>query len=66
MSVLVFLLISMAAAGSRRRILLVGGAYITAMFLFLLLVESAFSRVAPSKIHNFALIGGHSLFFWRS
>jgi cytochrome c biogenesis protein CcdA/glutaredoxin len=60
LSVLVFLLISMSAAGSRRRILLVGGAYITAMFLFHLLVGiglfSVFSLSGFSKI--FALIGG--------
>jgi cytochrome c biogenesis protein CcdA len=60
LAVLVFLLIPMAAAGSRKRIMLVGGAYITAMFLFHLFVGiglfsvfylSGFSR-------TFALIGG--------
>jgi cytochrome c biogenesis protein CcdA len=60
LSVLVFLLIPMAAAGSRRRILLVGGAYITAMFLFHLLVGiglfSVFSLSGFSR--TFALIGG--------
>jgi len=60
LSVLVFLLIPMAAAGSRRRILLVGGAYIAAMFLFHLLVGiglfSVFSFSGFSK--TFALIGG--------
>ena len=60
LSVLVFLLIPMAAAGSRRRILLIGGAYITAMFLFHLLVGiglfSVFSLSGFSR--TFALIGG--------
>jgi cytochrome c biogenesis protein CcdA/glutaredoxin len=60
LSVLVFLLIPMAAAGSRRRILLVGGAYITAMFLFHLLVGiglfSVFSLSGFSRA--FSLIGG--------
>ncbi|MDD1695704.1 MAG: hypothetical protein LUQ54_02290 [Methanoregula sp.] len=60
LSVLVFLLIPMAVAGSRRRILLVGGAYILAMFLFHLLVGiglfSVFSLSGFSRI--FALIGG--------
>lgn len=60
LSVLVFLLLSMAAAGKRERILLVGGAYITAMFLFHLLVGiglfSVFSLSGLAK--TFALIGG--------
>jgi cytochrome c biogenesis protein CcdA len=60
LSVLVFLLIPIAAAGSRKRILLVGGAYITAMFLFHLLVGiglfSVFSLSGFSRI--FAFIGG--------
>ena len=60
LSVLVFLLIPMAAAGSRKRILLVGGAYITAMFLFHLLVGiglfSVFSFSGLSR--EFAIIGG--------
>ena len=60
LSVLVFLLIPMAAAGSRRRILLVGGAYITAMFLFHLFVGiglfSVFSLSGFSRA--FSLIGG--------
>jgi cytochrome c biogenesis protein CcdA/glutaredoxin len=60
LSVLVFLLIPMAVAGSRRRILLVGGVYITAMFLFHLFVGiglfSVFSLSGLSRI--FALIGG--------
>lgn len=60
LSVLVFLLIPMAAAGSKRRILLVGGAYITAMFLFHLFVGiglfSVFSLSGLSRA--FSLIGG--------
>ena len=60
LSVLVFLLISMAAAGGRKRILMVGGAYIAAMFLFHLLVGiglfSVFSLSGLAKI--FSLIGG--------
>ncbi|MEI7856534.1 MAG: glutaredoxin domain-containing protein [Methanomicrobiales archaeon] len=60
LSVLVFLLIPMAAAGSRRRILLVGSAYITAMFLFHLLVGiGLFSAISFSGLsREFALIGG--------
>jgi cytochrome c biogenesis protein CcdA len=38
LSVLIFLLISIAAAGERRRILLIGGSYIAAVFLFHLLM----------------------------
>ena len=60
LSVLVILLIPMVAAGSRRRILLVGGAYIAAMFLFHLLVGiglfSVFSLSGFSR--TFSLIGG--------
>lgn len=60
LSVLVFLLITMAAAASRKRILLVGGAYIAATFLFHLLVGvglfSFFSLSGLSKI--FSIIGG--------
>ncbi|MDP3563292.1 MAG: hypothetical protein Q8R70_02260, partial [Methanoregula sp.] len=60
LSVLVFLLIPMAAAGSRRRILLVGGAYITAMFLFHLFVGiGLFSMISFSGYSRaFALVGG--------
>jgi len=60
LSVLVFLLIPMAAAGSRRRILLVGAAYITAMFLFHLLAGiGLFSLISFSGLsREFALIGG--------
>jgi cytochrome c biogenesis protein CcdA/glutaredoxin len=60
LSVLVFLLIPMAAAGNRRRILLVGGVYIAAMFLFHLFVGiglfSAFSLSGLAK--PFSIIGG--------
>jgi cytochrome c biogenesis protein CcdA/glutaredoxin len=60
LSVLVFLLITMAAAGSRKRILLAGGAYIAAMFLFHLFVGiglfSVFSLSGLSK--PFSIIGG--------
>lgn len=60
LSVLVFLLISMAAAGGRRRILMVGGAYIAAMFLFHLLVGiglfSVFSLSGLAKL--FSMVGG--------
>ncbi|OPX63170.1 MULTISPECIES: cytochrome c biogenesis protein CcdA [unclassified Methanoregula] len=60
LSVLVFLLLTMAAAVSRRRILLVGGTYIIAMFLFHLLVGiglfSAFSLSGLAK--PFSIIGG--------
>jgi cytochrome c biogenesis protein CcdA len=60
LSVLVFLLISMAAAGGRKRVLLIGGVYIAAMFLFHLFVGiglfSAFSLSGLSK--PFSIIGG--------
>ena len=60
LSVLVFLLISMAAAGDRKRILLVGGVYIAAMFLFHLLVGiGLFSALALSGLAKpFSVIGG--------
>jgi len=60
LSVLVFLLISMSAAGSRKRTLLVGGVYIAAMFLFHFLVGiglfSAFTLSGLAK--PFSIIGG--------
>ena len=60
LSVLVFLLISMAAAAERKRILLVGAVYTAAMFLFHLLVGiglfSAFSLSGLSK--PFSILGG--------
>jgi cytochrome c biogenesis protein CcdA len=60
LSVLVFLLITMAAAGNRKRILLVGGVYIAAMFLFHLLVGiGLFSVLAVSGLNKpFSIIGG--------
>jgi cytochrome c biogenesis protein CcdA/glutaredoxin len=60
LSVLVFLLISMAAAGGRKRILLVGAVYIAAMFLFHLLVGiGLFSAMAISGLAKpFSIIGG--------
>lgn len=60
LSVLVFLLISMAAAGGRKRILLVGGVYTAAMFLFHLFVGiGLFSAFALSGLAKpFSLIGG--------
>ena len=60
LSVLVFLLISMAAAGDRIRILLVGSVYIAAMFLFHLFVGiGLFSALALSGLTKpFSLIGG--------
>ncbi|MEI8331359.1 MAG: hypothetical protein WCF90_06895 [Methanomicrobiales archaeon] len=60
LSVLVFLLIPLPAAGSRRRILLVGGTYITAMFLFHLLVGiGLFSTVSFFGLsREFAIKGG--------
>lgn len=60
LSVLVFLLISMAAAGNRRRILLVGGVYIAAMFLFHFFVGiGLFSAVSLSGLSKpFSIIGG--------
>jgi cytochrome c biogenesis protein CcdA/thiol-disulfide isomerase/thioredoxin len=60
LSVLVFLLISMAAAGNRKRILLVGGTYIAAMFLFHLFVGiGLFSAFALSGLSKpFSIIGG--------
>jgi len=60
LSVLVFLLISMAAAGDRWRILLAGGAYAFATFLFHLLVGvGLFSALSFSGLAKpFAIIGG--------
>jgi cytochrome c biogenesis protein CcdA/glutaredoxin len=60
LSVLVFLLISMAAAGDRRRILLVGGVYIAAMFLFHLFVGiGLFSALSLSGLTRpFSILGG--------
>ena len=60
LSVLVFLWAPLAAAGSRKRILLVGGAYIAAMFLFHLLIGiGLFSVISFSGYSRiFAVIGG--------
>lgn len=59
LSVLVFLLISIAAAANRRRILLIGGSYITAVFLFHLFMGiGIFSFVTLSGFSKaFSLIG---------
>jgi cytochrome c biogenesis protein CcdA/glutaredoxin len=58
-SVLIFLLISFAAAANRRRILLIGGSYIAAVFLFHLLmgigIFSVFTLSGYSKL--FSLLG---------
>jgi cytochrome c biogenesis protein CcdA len=60
LSVLIFLLVTIASAGGRRRILLIGGSYIAAMFLFHLLVGmglfSLFSLSGYAKL--FSIIGG--------
>lgn len=60
LAVLVFLLITMAAAGSRKRILLAGGAYTAATFLFHLLVGvGLFSVIAASGLSKvFSVLGG--------
>ena len=60
LSVLVFLLITMAAAGDRWRILLAGGAYSFATFLFHLLVGiGLFSALAISGLAKpFSILGG--------
>jgi len=60
LSVLIFLLIPLAAAANRRRILSIGGAYIAAVFLFHLLVGvGIFSVVSLSGFSKiFSLIGG--------
>jgi len=59
LSVLIFLLISIAAAANRRRILLIGGSYTAAVFLFHLLVGiGIFSVVSFSGISKvFSLAG---------
>ncbi|WP_321505630.1 hypothetical protein [uncultured Methanoregula sp.] len=58
-AILIFLLVSLVAAGNRQRILLVGGSYVAAMFLFHLLVGiglfSVFSTSGFSRA--FSLIG---------
>lgn len=59
LSVLIFLLISIAAAANRRRILLIGGSYIVAVFLFHLLMGiGIFSFVTFSGLSKiFSLLG---------
>ena len=59
LSVLIFLLISIAAAANRRRILLIGGSYIAAIFLFHLLMGiGIFSFVTLSGLSKvFSLLG---------
>lgn len=58
-AILIFLLISLAAAGNRQRILLVGGSYVAAMFLFHLFVGiGLFSVISLSGYSRaFSLIG---------
>lgn len=59
LSVLIFLLISIAAAANRRRIMLIGGSYIAAVFLFHLLMGiGIFSVVTLSGYSKvFSLLG---------
>jgi len=59
LSVLIFLLISIAAAANRKRILLIGGSYIAAVFLFHLLMGiGIFSMVTLSGFSKiFSLLG---------
>lgn len=59
LSILVFLLISIAAAADRRRVLLIGGSYITAVFLFHLFMGiGIFSVVTLSGLSKiFSLLG---------
>jgi cytochrome c biogenesis protein CcdA len=60
LSVLIFLLISMAAAENRKRLLLIGGAYVSAVFLFHLFMGiGLFSVVSLSGLSRiFSLAGG--------
>ena len=59
LSVLIFLLISIAAAANRRRILIIGGSYIAAVFLFHLLVGiGIFSVVSFSGISRIFSLAG--------
>ena len=60
LSVLIFLLISIAAVANRRRILLIGGSYILAVFLFHLLMGiGIFSFVTLTGLSKaFSLLGG--------
>jgi len=62
LSVLIFLLISIAAAANRRRILLIGGSYIAAVFLFHLLVGiGIFSVVSFSGISKIFSLAGAAI-----
>jgi cytochrome c biogenesis protein CcdA len=60
LSVLIFLLISMAAAENRKRLLTIGGTYVTAVFLFHLFMGiGLFSAVSFSGLSKiFSLFGG--------
>jgi cytochrome c biogenesis protein CcdA len=60
LSVLIFLLVSMAAAENRKRLLLIGGTYVTAVFLFHLFMGiGLFSVVSLSGLSKiFSLVGG--------
>jgi cytochrome c biogenesis protein CcdA/glutaredoxin len=59
LSVLIFLLISIAAAANRRRILLIGGSYTAAVFLFHILVGiGIFSVVSFSGISKIFSLAG--------
>jgi cytochrome c biogenesis protein CcdA len=60
LSVLIFLLISMAAAENRKRLLLIGGTYVSAVFLFHLFMGiGLFSVVSLSGLSKiFSLLGG--------
>jgi len=60
LSVLIFLLVSMAAAENRRRLFLIGGTYVSAVFLFhLIMGVGLFSVVSLSGLSKmFSLVGG--------
>lgn len=60
LAVLAFLLLTMTTAGSRKRILFTGGAFIAAMFLFHLLVGiGLFSIISLSGLSKaFSILGG--------
>jgi cytochrome c biogenesis protein CcdA len=61
-AILLFLLVSLSAAGSRRRILMVGGAYVVALFLFHLLVGiGLFSFVSFSGLSRAFSLAGAAL-----
>jgi len=59
LSVLIFLLVSMAAAENRKRLLLIGGTYVTAVFLFHLFMGiGLFSVVSLSGFSKIFSLGG--------